>query len=197
MFTSRAEYRLHLREDNADLRLSEIGYQLGVVPQARYDAMRTKRDAVEHELQRLHALQATPGNALGASVAHDLGVAVSHETTATELLRRPEISYAALTAVSGFGPPVTRTDVAAQVEVQIKYAGYLQRQRDEIERQQRHAHTAIPTNFDYDRVRGLSAEVLLKLKRTAPTTLGQAARISGVTPAAISLLLVHLQRRAA
>ncbi|MEO5812949.1 MAG: tRNA uridine-5-carboxymethylaminomethyl(34) synthesis enzyme MnmG [Rhodanobacter sp.] len=197
MFTSRAEYRLHLREDNADLRLSETGFQLGVVPSKRYDAMRAKRDAVELELQRLHALWATPANALGTSVAHDLGIAVGHETNATELLRRPEISYAALTAVSGFGPAVTRSDVAAQVEVQIKYAGYLQRQRDEIERRRRHEHTAIPTNFDYDNVRGLSAEVLLKLKRTLPATLGQAARISGVTPAAISLLLVHLQRRAA
>ena len=197
MFTSRAEYRLHLREDNADLRLSEIGFRLGVVPQTRYDAMRAKRDAVEHELQRLQSLWTTPTNVLGAAVAHALGVVVGHETSATDLLRRPEITYASLTAVSGFGPPVTRADVAAQVEVQTKYAGYLQRQRDEIERQQRHANTAIPPSFDYDKVRGLSAEVLLKLKRTLPATLGQAARISGVTPAAISLLLVHLQRRAA
>ncbi len=197
MFTSRAEYRLHLREDNADLRLSETGYQLGVVPQARYDAMRAKRDAVDQELQRLRALWATPGNALGASVARDLGITVTHETSAADLLRRPELGYAALTGVNGFGPAVTQAAVAAQVEVQIKYAGYLQRQREQIERQQRHEHTAIPTDFNYDMVRGLSAEVLLKLKRTLPATLGQAARISGVTPAAISLLLVHLQRRAA
>ena len=197
MFTSRAEYRLHLREDNADLRLTETGFELGVVPQARYDAMRARRDAVDAELQRLQALWATPGNALGAAVERELGFAVSRETTATDLLRRPEVSYAALTAVAAFGPAVARADVAAQVEVQVKYAGYLQRQREEIERQHRHEHTAIPADFDYDKVRGLSAEVLAKLKRTLPSTLGQAARISGVTPAAVSLLLVHLQRRAA
>jgi tRNA uridine 5-carboxymethylaminomethyl modification enzyme len=195
MFTSRAEYRLHLREDNADLRLSEQGFELGVVPQARYDALRAKRAAVEHELQRLAGLWATPGNALGAAVERQLGVAVSRETNAMDLLRRPELDYARLTSVSGLGPAVVREDVAAQVEVQVKYAGYLERQREDIARQRRHEHTAIPASFDYDKVRGLSAEVLLKLKRTLPATLGQAARISGVTPAAISLLLVHLKRR--
>ncbi len=197
MFTSRAEYRLHLREDNADLRLTETGFQLGVVPQQRYDAMRSKRDAVDQELQRLHGLWATPANALGTAVADQLGISVSRETSAIELLRRPELDYASLAAVPGFGPPVAQAEVAAQVEVQVKYAGYLLRQREQIARQQRHEHTAIPAGFDYDKVRGLSAEVLLKLKRTLPATLGQAARISGVTPAAISLLLVHLQRRAA
>jgi tRNA uridine 5-carboxymethylaminomethyl modification enzyme len=197
MFTSRAEYRLHLREDNADLRLTETGFELGVVPQSRYDAMRQRRDAVDAELQRLRALWATPGNALGAAALRELGIAVSRETNATDLLRRPEVSYAALTGVDGFGPAVARADVAAQVEVQVKYAGYLQRQREEIERQHRHEHTAIPADFDYDKVRGLSAEVLAKLKRALPSTLGQAARISGVTPAAVSLLLVHLQRRVA
>jgi tRNA uridine 5-carboxymethylaminomethyl modification enzyme len=197
MFTSRAEYRLHLREDNADLRLTEQGFELGVVPQARYDALRAKRDAVETETRRLGALHAAPNNALGHAVQRELGVAVSRETSAIELLRRPELDYARLTGVEAFGPPVQRDDVAAQVEVQVKYSGYLERQREEIERQRRHEHTAIPANFDYDRVRGLSAEVLLKLKRTQPATLGQAARVSGVTPAAISLLLVHLKRRSA
>jgi tRNA uridine 5-carboxymethylaminomethyl modification enzyme len=195
MFTSRAEYRLHLREDNADLRLSEQGFELGVVPQARYDALRAKRAAVERELQRLAGLWATPGNALGVAVERQLGVALSRETNAMDLLRRPELDYARLTSVSGLGPAVMREDVAAQVEVQVKYAGYLERQREDIARQRRHEHTAIPASFDYDKVRGLSAEVLLKLKRTLPATLGQAARISGVTPAAISLLLVHLKRR--
>ncbi|TPG11426.1 tRNA uridine-5-carboxymethylaminomethyl(34) synthesis enzyme MnmG [Rhodanobacter glycinis] len=195
MFTSRAEYRLHLREDNADLRLSETGHALGVVPQARYDALRAKREAVERELQRLTGLWATPANALGAAVERQLGIAVSRETNAMDLLRRPELDYAQLAAVPGFGPAVARDDVAAQVEVQVKYAGYLQRQREEIERQRRHEHTAIPASFDYDKVRGLSTEVLLKLKRTLPATVGQAARVSGVTPAAISLLLVHLKRR--
>jgi tRNA uridine 5-carboxymethylaminomethyl modification enzyme len=195
MFTSRAEYRLHLREDNADLRLTDTGHQLGVVPQERFDALRTKRDAVEREIQRLGALWAAPNNALGAAIERQLGIAVSRETNALDLLRRPELDYAKLTSTPELGPAVERDDVAAQVEVQTKYAGYLERQREEIERQRRHENTTIPASFDYDKVRGLSAEVLLKLKRSLPATIGQAARISGVTPAAISLLLVHLKRR--
>jgi len=197
MFTSRAEYRLHLREDNADLRLSETGHRLGLVPQPRYDAMRRKRDAVASELARLQGLWVTPHNALGTALQATQGTAISHDASAADLLRRPELGYAALTATPGFGPPAAAADVAAQVEVQVKYAGYLERQREEIERQRRHEQTRIPADFDYDLVRGLSAEVALKLKRSLPVTLGQAARISGVTPAAISLLLVHLQRRAA
>lgn len=195
MFTSRAEYRLHLREDNADLRLTETGHRLGVVPQARYDTLRAKRDAVEREMQRLAAIWAAPANALGASVAQTLGITLSRETNALDLLRRPELDYAKLTTVDGLGPAVDDASVAEQVEVQTKYAGYLERQREEIERQRRHEQTTIPSSFDYDKVRGLSAEVLLKLKRALPETVGQAARISGVTPAAISLLLVHLKRR--
>ncbi|HUA79099.1 MAG TPA: tRNA uridine-5-carboxymethylaminomethyl(34) synthesis enzyme MnmG [Dyella sp.] len=195
MFTSRAEYRLHLREDNADLRLTEIGHALGVVPQTRFDALRVKRDAVEREIQRLGALWAAPANALGAAIERQLGIAVSRETNALDLLRRPELDYAALARVPELGPAVDRQDVAAQVEVQTKYAGYLERQREEIQRHRRHENTAIPASFDYDKVRGLSAEVLLKLKRSLPATIGQATRISGVTPAAISLLLVHLKRR--
>ncbi|RUL61632.1 tRNA uridine-5-carboxymethylaminomethyl(34) synthesis enzyme MnmG [Dyella dinghuensis] len=197
MFTSRAEYRLHLREDNADLRLTETGHALGVVPQERFDALRAKREAVEREVQRLGALWAAPNNALGAAIERQLGIAVSRETNALDLLRRPQVDYAKLTSVTELGPAVEHEDVAAQVEVQTKYAGYLERQREEIERQRRHENTAIPTSFDYDKVRGLSSEVLLKLKRSLPATIGQAARISGVTPAAISLLLVHLKRRAA
>jgi tRNA uridine 5-carboxymethylaminomethyl modification enzyme len=195
MFTSRAEYRLHLREDNADLRLTEAGHALGVVPQERFDALRSKREAVEREVQRLGALWAAPNNTLGAAIERQLGVAVSRETSALDLLRRPEMDYAKLTTVAELGPAVQQEDVAAQVEVQTKYAGYLERQREEIERQRRHENMMIPNGFDYDRVRGLSAEVLLKLKRSLPATIGQAARISGVTPAAISLLLVHLKRR--
>ncbi|HJW05774.1 MAG TPA: tRNA uridine-5-carboxymethylaminomethyl(34) synthesis enzyme MnmG [Rhodanobacter sp.] len=195
MFTSRAEYRLHLREDNADLRLTEQGFALGVVPPARFDALRAKRDAVERELQRLGTLWVTPANARGAALERQLGIAVSRETSAIDLLRRPELDYAKLASVPELGPAVERDDVAAQVEVQVKYAGYLERQRGEIERQRRHEQLAIPAGFDYDKVRGLSAEVLLKLKRALPATVGQAARVSGVTPAAISLLLVHLKRR--
>ena len=197
MFTSRAEYRLHLREDNADLRLTEKGFELGIVPQARYDSLRAKRDAMETEMRRLGEIWAAPNNALGGAIERQLGLSVSRETSALELLRRPEVDYARLAAVPGLGPPVAGEDVAAQVEVQVKYAGYLQRQREEIERQRRHEHTPIPAEFDYDSVRGLSAEVLLKLKRSQPATVGQAARVSGITPAAISLLLVHLKRRQA
>ena len=195
MFTSRAEYRLHLREDNADLRLTETGHALGVVSQARFDALRSKREAVEREIQRLGALWAAPNNVLGAAIERQLGIAVSRETNALDLLRRPELDYVKLTSVTELGPAVEREDVAAQVEVQTKYSGYLERQREEIERQRHHENTAIPQTFDYDKVRGLSSEVLLKLKRSLPATIGQAARISGVTPAAISLLLVHLKRR--
>lgn len=195
MFTSRAEYRLHLREDNADLRLTEKGFELGVVPTARFDAMRRKRDAVATESARLKHLWAGPGNALGAALERQHGIQLSRETHALDLLRRPELDYAGLTATDGFGPALDAGDIARQVEVQAKYAGYLERQRTEIERQRRQENTPIPADFGYDKVRGLSAEVLAKLQKTRPDTIGQAARISGVTPAAISLLLVHLKRR--
>jgi tRNA uridine 5-carboxymethylaminomethyl modification enzyme len=186
-----------LREDNADLRLTETGHRLGVVPQARYDALRAKRDAVEREIHRLGALWAAPTNTLGAAIERQLGITLSRETHALDLLRRPELDYAKLTSVDGIAPAVVDENVAAQVEVQTKYAGYLERQRHEIDKQRRHEQTAIPGSFDYDKVRGLSAEVLLKLKRARPETIGHASRISGVTPAAISLLLVHLKRHAA
>ncbi|HET7563341.1 MAG TPA: tRNA uridine-5-carboxymethylaminomethyl(34) synthesis enzyme MnmG [Rhodanobacteraceae bacterium] len=197
MFTSRAEYRLHLREDNADLRLTETGLALGIVSQQRFDAMRAKRDAVERETARLKALWATPANPLGAALQSEFGIALGHEATALDLLRRPELDYAKLATLDGFGPAVERTDVAQLVEVQAKYAGYLDRQQVEIERQRQHEGTPIPADFDYASVRGLSAEVSAKLKRVRPATLGQARRISGVTPAAISLLLVHLKRTTA
>jgi tRNA uridine 5-carboxymethylaminomethyl modification enzyme len=195
MFTSRAEYRLHLREDNADLRLTEQGFELGVVPKDRYDDLCRKREAVERETQRLRELHVAPSNARGAALAEStLAITLSRECNALELLRRPELDYGRLTAVEGFGPALQDEGAAMQVEVQAKYAGYLERQREEIERAQRHEATAIPQEFDYDTVRGLSAEVLSKLKRVRPETIGQAQRISGVTPAAISLLLVHLAR---
>ncbi|HET7930161.1 MAG TPA: tRNA uridine-5-carboxymethylaminomethyl(34) synthesis enzyme MnmG [Rhodanobacteraceae bacterium] len=195
MFTSRAEYRLHLREDNADLRLTEKGFELGVVPQPRFDAMRARREAVECETARLKTLWATPANALGVALKTEFGIALGHEATALDLLRRPELDYARLATLDGFGPAVASADVAQQVEVQAKYAGYLDRQHQEIERQRQHEDTPIPAAFAYDEVRGLSAEVSVKLKRVQPATLGQARRISGVTPAAISLLLVHLKRQ--
>ncbi|HEX7339595.1 MAG TPA: tRNA uridine-5-carboxymethylaminomethyl(34) synthesis enzyme MnmG [Rhodanobacteraceae bacterium] len=197
MFTSRAEYRLSLREDNADLRLTATGHQLGIVDDARFDAMRRKRDTAAAESARLAALWATPDNALGMALKARCDVSLQREANGLDLLRRPELDYAKLTAIDGFGPPLQAADAALQVEVQAKYAGYLDRQRDDIERQRRHEATVIPTDFDYDHVRGLSAEVLDKLKRARPASVGQAARISGVTPAAISLLLVHLKRRQA
>jgi tRNA uridine 5-carboxymethylaminomethyl modification enzyme len=197
MFTSRAEYRLQLREDNADLRLTEQGFALGCVDQARYDAFRAKRDAIATETARLGAIWAAPGNALGRALESTLGVSLTREASALDLLRRPELDYASIVRVDGIGPATADARVAEQVEIGIKYAGYLDRQRDEIERQRRHEDTVIPDAFDYAAVSGLSAEVAQKLVRARPQTIGQASRIAGVTPAAISLLLVHLRRRRA
>lgn len=194
MFTSRAEYRLHLREDNADLRLTERGHELGCVDDARVDALRRKRDAISAETCRLRALWATPANPLGAAIERQLGFALSRETHAIDLLRRPEVGYAALVSVEGFGPGVDDAFVAGQVEVTAKYSGYLERQQLEIDRNRRQDDTAIPAAFDYAGVRGLSAEVLGKLASVRPQTVAQARRISGVTPAAVSLLLIHLKR---
>ena len=194
MFTSRAEYRLHLREDNADLRLSEQGHALGCVSAQRFERVQRKCEMIETERQRLRGLWATPGNAIGRGIEAGLGVAITRDASVLELLRRPELDYAKLVSVDGIGPAVDDTEVAQQVEIDTKYAGYLDRQREEIERHRKHGDTAIPADFAYDDVRGLSAEVLLKLKRTMPASIGQAQRISGMTPAAISLLLVHLKR---
>ena len=194
MFTSRAEFRLQLREDNADARLTERGRELGCVDDTRWDAYARKRDAVAAEHARLARVFAAPNNALGAEIAATLGISLTREASALELLRRPELDYATLMQVASLGPGVDDIAVAEQVEVGIKYAGYLDRQRDEIERQRRHEALAIPQDFVYADVRGLSAEVGQKLARVKPETIGQAARISGVTPAAISLLLVHLRR---
>ena len=194
MFTSRAEYRLQLREDNADLRLTETGRMLGLVGDARWQRFEAKREAIARETGRLSALWATPANALGREVADTLGVQVSRETNVLDLIKRPELDYAKLVAVPSIGPGVEDAQVAEQVEIGVKYAGYLDRQRDEIERQQRNESTQIPVGFDFAGVRGLSAEVQQKLERVQPETIGQAQRIPGMTPDAISLLLVHLER---
>ncbi|MCP1582535.1 tRNA uridine-5-carboxymethylaminomethyl(34) synthesis enzyme MnmG [Pseudoxanthomonas mexicana] len=194
MFTSRAEYRLQLREDNADLRLTETGRALGLVDDARWQRFEAKREAIARETGRLRALWATPANALGREVADTLGVQVSRETNVLDLIKRPELDYTKLMAVPSIGPAVDDAQVAEQVEIGVKYAGYLDRQRDEIERQQRNESTPIPPGFDFASVRGLSAEVQQKLERVQPQTIGQAQRIPGMTPAAISLLLVHLER---
>ena len=197
MFTSRAEYRLQLREDNADLRLTAIGRGLGLVSDERWDSFARKRDAIDAENARLHTLWATPTNTLGQQFTAATGAPLSRETHAIDLLKRPQIGYAQLTALEGFGPPVFDPAVAEQVEIQAKYSGYVDRQRVDIDRSQRNEEAAIPASFDFFGVTGLSAEVLQKLVQVRPATLGQAARIPGVTPAAVSLLLVHLKRRRA
>lgn len=194
MFTSRAEYRLQLREDNADQRLTGVGRELGLVDDARWARFSAKQEAVERETARLRALWATPNNAMGRELEAVLGVAVSRETNALDLIKRPELDYAKLMRVPALGPAVDDAKVAEQVEIGVKYAGYLDRQREEIERQQRNESTPIPAGFDFAGVHGLSAEVQQKLARVQPQTVGQAQRIPGMTPAAISLLLVHLTR---
>jgi tRNA uridine 5-carboxymethylaminomethyl modification enzyme len=194
MFTSRAEYRLQLREDNADLRLTGIGRELGLVDDARHAACEARREAIERESARLKSTWAAPNNALGRALVDTLGLEVTRETSALDLLRRPELDYARLMRVPQLGPGVDDAGVAEQIETGARYAGYLDRQRDEIARARRNEDTAIPDGFDYARVRGLSAEVAQKLERVRPQTVGQAQRIPGMTPAAISLLLVHLAR---
>ena len=195
MFTSRAEYRLQLREDNADLRLTETGRALQLVDDARWERFARKRDAFVAETERLGALWASPNNALGREAVATLGIELSRETHALDLLRRPELDYAKLLTVPMLGPAVDDAAVAEQVEIEAKYSGYLVRQREEIARQLRNEHTEIPAQFAYDAVRGLSIEVQQKLERVRPQTVGQAQRIPGMTPAAISLLLVHLTRQ--
>ena len=194
MFTSRAEYRLHLREDNADLRLTEKGRELGLVDERRWRAFNAKREAIAQETARLEHLRVPLGHALAQALEEHTGVAISRDTSALELLRRPELDYERLTAVPGFGPAVADTRIAGQVQVQIKYAGYLDRQNEEIARQRRHEAAVIPVDFHYESVSGLSNEVRARLSASRPETIGQAMRVSGVTPAAISILLVHLKR---
>jgi tRNA uridine 5-carboxymethylaminomethyl modification enzyme len=195
MFTSRAEYRLHLREDNADLRLTEQGRALGLVDDRRWRAFAEKREAIEREAARLKSIWAAPNNALGREIESSLGITLTRETSAHDLLRRPEVDYTRLMQVASLGPGVTDISVAAQVEVQTRYAGYLDRQQEEIDRQRRHESLAFPAGFDFTEVSGLSNEIMQKLTRAKPETLGQAMRIAGVTPAAVSLLLVHLRRQ--
>ncbi len=196
MFTSRAEYRLSLREDNADLRLTEIGFRLGVVDARRYSALCAKRDAVERERQRLATTWVGP-RTLAQPQREVFGELLDRDYTLEELLRRPEVSYGSLAALDPTGAGVADQSVAEQVEIQTKYHGYIERQRTEIERQRAHDDMLLPADLDYRSVRGLSVEVQHKLTLHRPETLGQAGRISGVTPAALSLLLVHLKRRRA
>jgi tRNA uridine 5-carboxymethylaminomethyl modification enzyme len=197
MFTSRAEYRLLLREDNADLRLTPVARDMGLVDDARWAAFEAKREAIEQETQRLRATWLRPARVSEQESERILGQVMIKEARLAELLKRPNVSYEGLMSLSGAGKGVTDPVVAEQVEIQAKYAGYIERQQEEIERQRRQEGLPLPEDMDYSAVRGLSAEVCQKLQAQRPTTMGQASRISGVTPAAISLLLVHLKKRGA
>jgi tRNA uridine 5-carboxymethylaminomethyl modification enzyme len=193
MFTSRAEYRLQLREDNADLRLTEDGRALGVVDDARWEAYARKRDAIAREHERLKLTNVGPRGARHDALAALLGQPLDSERSLSELLRRPAIRHADLLRAAGVDAAVD-ADVAAQVEIDVKYEGYVERQREQIERERAQHGLALPATLDYRCVRGLSTEVQQKLNAHKPQTIGQASRISGVTPAAIALLLVHLKR---
>ena len=198
MFTSRAEYRLQLREDNADLRLTEIGRRLGVVDNTRWTAFDAKRTAIAREQERLKAVWLNPkmnANALfETDILRVLGKPLEREYSLYELLRRPEVTYAGLMTLPQGDDFVADTLVAEQVEIQAKYHGYIERQKTEVARHMHHEETRLPQDLDYRSVRGLSSEVQQKLNQHKPETVGQAARISGMTPAAVSLLLVHVKR---
>jgi tRNA uridine 5-carboxymethylaminomethyl modification enzyme len=195
MFTSRAEYRLSLREDNADLRLTEIGRDLGLVDDERWAFFCRKRDAIAAETERLKRTWVNPRVVDEAAAERVLGKPMERDYSLFDLLRRPEVSYGALMTLPGAGEPVNEAQVVEQLEIQAKYQGYIDRQKDEVERSRGQETLALPADLDYRNVRGLSIEVQQKLDQHRPETLGQASRIQGVTPAAISLLLVHLKRR--
>ncbi len=194
MFTSRAEYRLMLREDNADLRLTEIGRKLGLIDDARWDAFSRKRDAIARETERLKSTWVNPRTLPPEMAVPVLGQPIEREYTLHELLRRPNVSYYSLSLIPAYGNGVESEVVANQVEIQAKYEGYIARQRDEVERHEAQEGTRLPAELDYAEVRGLSIEARQTLSRQRPETIGQAGRMSGITPAAISLLLVHLRR---
>lgn len=195
MFTSRAEYRLMLREDNADIRLTSKGRELGLVDDARWAAFNTKLEQIELERQRLKQQWVHPQHAALAQVNQLLKTPLSREASLEDLIRRPEVNYQDLMQIEGIGPALTDPAAAEQVEIQIKYEGYINRQQDEIAKHERNENSKLPLDFDYSQVKGLSNEVVLKLNQARPETVGQASRISGITPAAISLLLVYLKKQ--
>jgi len=195
MFTSRAEYRLMLREDNADLRLTEKGRELGLVDDARWARFSEKLEHIEQERQRLRDIWMHPHAENVEQVNALLKAPLSREANGEELLRRPEMDYALLTTVAAFAPPLADTQAAEQVEIQVKYEGYIARQQEEIEKQQRNENTVLPLDLDYQQVSGLSNEVIAKLNDHKPNSIGQASRISGITPAAISILLIWLKKQ--
>jgi tRNA uridine 5-carboxymethylaminomethyl modification enzyme len=195
MFTSRAEYRLMLREDNADARLTAKGRDLGLVDDIRWAAFNQKMEQIELERQRLRQSWIHPQHSALAAVNTLLKTPLTREASLEELIRRPEVTYQQLLAIDSLGPVLADPVAAEQVEIQIKYEGYINRQQDEIAKQQRNEETRLPAKFDYSQVKGLSNEVVTKLNQTQPETVGQASRISGITPAAISLLLVYLKKQ--
>jgi tRNA uridine 5-carboxymethylaminomethyl modification enzyme len=195
MFTSRAEYRLILREDNADLRLTEQGRELGLVDDARWEAFCLKRERIALEEQRLKSTWVRPGTVQGDAIAERFGTPLTHEYNLQNLLSRPEIDYVGLMEVTG--GVIEDAQVAEQVEIKTKYAGYIERQQDEIERLRNSESIRLPADLDYTVISGLSKEIQHKLSQSRPETLGQASRIPGVTPAAISLLMIHLKKRSA
>lgn len=195
MFTSRAEYRLMLREDNADLRLTEKGRELGLVDDARWARFSEKLERIEQERQRLRDIWMHPHAENVEQVNALLKAPLSREANGEELLRRPEVDYTQLTSVAAFAPPLADTQAAEQVEIQVKYEGYIVRQQEEIEKQQRNENTVLPLDLDYQQVSGLSNEVIAKLNDHKPNSIGQASRISGITPAAISILLIWLKKQ--
>ncbi|CAJ0878478.1 tRNA uridine 5-carboxymethylaminomethyl modification enzyme MnmG [Ralstonia mannitolilytica] len=203
MFTSRAEFRLSLREDNADMRLTEIGRQLGVVDDTRWDAFNRKRDAVSRETERLKSTWVNPATLPQEDAEPVLGKGIEREYALADLLRRPNVTYESLMGMQGgrYAPeaplaedPLLAEQIREQIEIGIKYHGYIARQADEVERLGANENTRLPADFDYAQVRGLSIEVQQKLAKHKPETIGQASRISGITPAAVSLLLVHLKK---
>lgn len=193
MFTSRAEYRLLLREDNADLRLTEKGRELGLIDDARWAAFEAKRDAISRETTRLESTWLTPSSPELAPLADKLSSPLKREASLMELLKRPELEYPDVASLKGQGVEDWR--IAEQVQITAKYAGYIQRQQEEIDRLRRHENTALPEGIDYDTVDGLSNEIKQKLNEARPVTLAHAGRISGVTPAAVSILLIHMKKR--
>jgi tRNA uridine 5-carboxymethylaminomethyl modification enzyme len=194
MFTSRAEFRLMLREDNADLRLTDTGRKLGLVDDARWDAFSRKRDAIALETERMKSTWINPRSLPSEIAEKALGQSIEREYTLHELLRRPNVSYRSLSLIPAFGKGIEDSVVQEQIEIQAKYQGYITRQQEEVDRHRAQESASLPADLDYAEVRGLSIEVCQTLTRQRPQTIGQAARISGVTPAAVSLLLVHLKR---
>jgi tRNA uridine 5-carboxymethylaminomethyl modification enzyme len=194
MFTSRAEYRLTLREDNADFRLTPKGRELGLVDDERFSRFNQKMEKISEETQRLKTQFVQPNTPQSLIIDAVCSNPIVREYALIDLLKRPELSYSSLMNIEGIGPGITDTEAAEQIEISVRYAGYIDRQALEIERHRQHETTLIPDNFDYDEVKSLSNEVRQKLKNVRPTSLGEASRISGVTPAAISILLVNIKK---